>query len=176
MARPIKRKVEVIDWVQYFECSKCWKMKDYTQFYKWRNEFWYRPSCIDCCKQWRKDNLDYRRERDKKYYREHCEQKKEYNKMYREKNKDKLKEYDKQKRDKWWYVSIHNKTIWYVRRNKIKHDTCCICWSHIKIELHHPDYNKRNEVCIVCNSCHKEIHSWCIECPKPINLLDFKLN
>jgi hypothetical protein len=174
MARPVAREVKVIDWILYLWCTKCKSIKDFSHFNTCKSFVWYRSVCRECLKQYRISNKEYIHNRDKEYYREHREERRQYNKMYRQKNKDKLSEYDKQKRIKWWYVNIHNRTRAFVKKYNIKHDTCCICWSHIKIELHHPDYNKRNEVCIVCNWCHKEIHSWYRVCPKPINLLDIK--
>ena len=44
-------------------------------------------------KEYKEDNLEKIKERDKKYSEEHKEEKKEYDKKYREDNKDKIKEY-----------------------------------------------------------------------------------
>lgn len=170
------REQKIIDWILYLKCNKCFCMLDYTNYSKANSPTWYRYTCKKCMKKYRQDNIEHIKQRDKEYNKNHREQKKIYNDMYREKHKKELIKKNSNRRKNKWYWWIHNKTERYVIKNKIKHDTCCICWSNIKIELHHPDYNKRNEVCIVCNSCHKEIHSWTIECPKPINLLNFKLN
>lgn len=173
MARPIAREIKTIDWILYLWCTKCKQIKDFTHFNTCKSSVWYRSVCRECLKQKRIDNREYIHNREKKYYAEHREERKKYNQYYRQKHKQELKKYDKQKRIKWWYVNIHNKTRAYVLKHNIKHDTCCICWNTFKIEMHHPDYSKRYEVCIVCNWCHKEIHSWYRECPKPINLLNY---
>lgn len=173
MAGHIRRKVEIIDWILHIQCTKCSQIKDYTHFYTTKSSLWYRWVCKECERIKRQENKDFLHDKMKKYYREHKEERRKYNREYRLKNKEKLKRYDKQKREKKWYVNIHNKTRAYVKKHNIKHDTCCVCWSNSKIELHHPDYSKWNEICIVCSWCHKEIHSWYRKCPAPINLLTF---
>ena len=174
MSGRIRRKVEMTNWVLYIQCTKCLSMKEYTHFYKTNgSSIWYRWVCKECCKVQRENDKENIHNKMKEYYLNHKEERRKYNKEYREKNKDKLKIYDNDKRSKKWYVKIHNKTISFVRKNKIKLTLCSICGSCNKIELHHPDYNKRYEVVVVCNSCHKEIHSWYIDCPSPINLLEY---
>jgi hypothetical protein len=174
MTGRIKLNAKIINWLLCIQCSKCSEIKDYTHFYKTnKSSLWYRWVCKECCQKYREDNRERRHNIWKKYYEEHKEKRKEYNRQYRIKNKDRLKEYDKKKRAKMWYVSIHNKTRNFVKENNLQLNECCICGSYRKIELHHPNYNKRYEVVVVCNWCHKEIHSWYRPCPNVINLLTF---
>ena len=35
---------------------------------------------------------------------------------------------------------------------------CTKCGSTTKVERHHPDYNKKLEVIMLCRSCHREFH------------------
>lgn len=173
MAGHIRRKVEVVDWILYIQCTKCLQIKDYTHFYTTKSSLWYRWVCKECEKIKRQENKEFLHDKMKKYYREHKEERRKYNREYRLRNKEKLKRYDKQKREKKWYVKIHNKTISFVRAMGLSLNKCCLCGGTNKIELHHPDYNKWYEVVVVCNWCHKEIHSWYKSCPTTINLLDF---
>lgn len=141
-------------------------------------------------KQYREKNKEKRKAYNKQYREAHKEQAKEYLKQYRANNKDKAKQYWRERRlnnkDKIKeynqshkhsnsirrYTNIHNMTDVHIRKYNLRPLVCSICWCEWKIEAHHPDYNKRNEVVFVCNSCHHYIHSWEIKDYKVLNLLE----
>ena len=92
-------------------------------------------------------------------------------------NKDKIKEYNqthKHSRSIRNHTDIHNITDIHIRKYNLRPLACSICWCEWKIEAHHPDYNKRNEVVFVCNSCHHYIHSWKIKDYKVLDLLKYQ--
>jgi hypothetical protein len=66
------------------------------------------------------------------------------------------------------YNAMMNKIKRAVLKLWIRPKICPICWEETKVEAHHPDYNKRNEIVWACTKCHKRIHYWHIECPKNI--------
>ena len=134
----------------------------------------------------------------KKYYEDNKEKKKEYARNYNLLNSEKRKEAAKKARIvKWdeirerekdyktrrtnelWFnrVWFHSKTLRFVTKYWLKPTQCPICWWDGKIQIHHPSYNtfdNRKDVVFCCARCHQRIHSWLIECPKPINLLTLK--
>ena len=67
-----------------------------------------------------------------------------------------------------WYWAIHLKTARAIKKLWIRPKTCPICWEETRVEAHHPNYEKRNEIIFACNKCHQRIHNWWIECPKNI--------
>ena len=96
-----------------------------------------------------------------------------YMKEYRDKYRKELREKRIERDNNKWYVAIHNKTNKLIRKLWIKPNTCPICWERKTIYSHHPNYGIRNEVVFCCQSCHWKIHSWAIERPTTINLLDY---
>ena len=92
---------------------------------------------------------------------------------YRHNNRDKINERRRQKNRtiRQWY--IHWKTSRLIKELWIRPNICPICWKWTKIEAHHPDYNKRNEIVFCCNMCHQRIHFWWFDCPPTIDLLKF---
>lgn len=141
-------------------------------------------------KQYREKNKEKIREYQKQYKETHKEQAKEYWKKYkadnkskikikqrerRLNNKDKIKEYNQSHRHSHGtrrYTNIHNTTDAHIRKYNLRPLVCSICWCEWKIEAHHPNYDKWNEVVFVCNSCHHYIHSWEIKDYKVLNLLE----
>ena len=63
-----------------------------------------------------------------------------------------LSEEDRKKANCRSYVNV------YIRRGKIKKESCVICKSNIKIQAHHLDYNKPLEVIWLCKDCHYKAH------------------
>lgn len=43
-------------------------------------------------------------------------------------------------------------------KNEVKSDSCDICDSTLKLEMHHPNYNKPEVIITLCERCHKEAH------------------
>lgn len=69
---------------------------------------------------------------------------------------------------------FHAKALNYVKKHKLIPWWCSLCGDSCYIELHHPSYvwfDKRKEVVFVCKKCHKLIHSWELECPEPLDLV-----
>lgn len=114
----------------------------------------------------------------KKYRAENREKVREMQRNWREKNKDYWKNYDKngygkyryEHRVKMGYWAAQQRTQRLINRLWIRPSTCSICGNGWKIEAHHPDYNKRNEIIFCCVSCHQLIHNGIIPQPKPIIL------
>lgn len=182
-------------------CKQCWEEKPITSEYWHRSpesKDWYCNKCRVCRN---KNNVEYSKThkelRDKRV-NSHKEHLREYQKNYREVNRDILREKGKEyylsvkdwilkkyltdnaeiisrkakeRREKMWYSKLHHSTNNYIDKNKLRPSKCSICWGWGKIVAHHPSNNIWNEIVFCCYSCHKLIHNWKIECPKPINLL-----
>lgn len=108
----------------------------------------------------------------KEYIKTHREQRINTQKKYRNSHREQLTEANRERRTSKWYSKAHSITKYYIDKLNIRPDVCPICWTHTIIVAHHPDYSKELEIVFCCNACHKNIHVWNIECPKPINLLD----
>lgn len=77
------------------------------------------------------------------------EKNKIYSKIRKYKNKNK--------------VNVHKKISAYIIKHWIKiNNKCSKCWFVWDVERHHIDYNKRNEIVILCNSCHSKANIWSI--------------
>ena len=87
---------------------------------------------------------------------------------YELEHKQEILDRKKKKREKMWYWAIHLKTARAIKKLWIRPKTCPICWEETRVEAHHPNYEKRNEIIFACNKCHQRIHNWWIECPKNI--------
>lgn len=182
--------------ILYLKCTKCWTWKTIEWFFKksWR-PFGVRTECKECEKKYVQKNRDRVSENQKSWRENHKEWILEYKDKYRKSNKDKMKEYRKEyyelnkesilndsrdyksnrSKELWFnWVEFHEKARRYSIRHWLKPSECPICWSNDRIDIHHPSYDsfdKWSSVVFCCRSCHQRIHSWIIECPKPINLL-----
>lgn len=121
------------------------------------------------------------RERTKEHIREHWAEYrknsdvfKEYQKQYDKEHRAEINERKKKRRQEVGYWAIHTKTARTIAKLWIRPKVCPICWDVVRVEAHHPNYNKRNEIIRACNKCHQRIHNWWLECPKDIiDLLSF---
>lgn len=153
---------------------------------EWRD--WHKDVIIEYNKEYRDKNRTTLIEKRKTYVEKNKEYIRQWQKRYRDDNKNILNMYWKQYRElhkeelsmkhklrnsEKWYVSIHNKTDSLIRKLWIRPIICSVCWWKWKIEAHHQDYNKWNEVVFCCQSCHKLIHNWYINNFKTVNILNF---
>lgn len=142
------------DWdILYIKCSKCWIYKSVDSFAKDKKwKFWVRNDCKEC--------------------------RNAYNKNYRFINKEELNKSrkvrvsEKSKSLGFNWETFHKKTLVRAKTTWVIPSQCAICWKEGKIDIHHPSYkaNDWNKVVFCCKSCHKNIHNWTIECPKPIEI------
>lgn len=148
------------------------------------------------------NNSEHLREYKKNYEETHKERRKEYNKRYNESHVEEIrfikKVWQEKKRDyiyeqrkeymikyfnthprKQYQSSmglsvLHSKTSKYVRGKWIRPTKCSICNAERRIVSHHPNNDIWNEIVWCCDRCHRLIHSWYLECPKPIDLLNMQ--
>lgn len=155
------------NWKKFLKCKECWEFKELNldNWYKHSQWFmWVLWRCKECIKRWRHSEreLIMARKRDINRWRNNPHRH-EYilkNNSIRRRNK--------------WYWNIHLKVSRLMKRLWIERPKqCTICWCENVIYAHHPDYNNVYEVVFVCQPCHSKIHSWKIQCPKPINLKKF---
>lgn len=103
--------------------------------------------------EYREKNRERIRKREKEYYREHAIE------ISQKSVTEELK----------FHESMRQKSKRLISRLWIRPKTCPICSKNeFRIEAHHPDYNKWNEIVFCCKSCHLLIHSWRIPCPDAI--------
>ena len=133
----------------------------------------HRELVLERNKKWREENKNKYLNTCRKYRETHKEFYKDYMKNYRVEHKSDIREKRIARDFEKDYISIHNKTAKKVRELWIRPTVCPICNKEKRVYTHHPNYDKWNEVVFCCQSCHWMIHSWAIECPKPINLLDY---
>lgn len=155
-------------------CGKCGIEKDFSQYKKAKNgKYGLYSICKDCVKErdktYRDSHKEHKKEYSKEYYLKHHEEKLSYNRQYREENRDKIlshkKEYDS---------NIRNKAL------DLYGYKCELCGSVDFLEFHHlnldgeeerkvyssknlykslSDGNKRNDLQLLCRSCHHRIHN-----------------
>lgn len=167
----------------YIRCAGCWQIKNASLFYKNKGKkFWIDTYCKECHsnKPKKKPTIEkvrmyQRRYREKDYDR--------YIKLKRaQREKSKLekrgykKKYEQKKTKEIWFSTntFHQKTTNYIKKNNLRPEQCMLCWWGEHIQAHHPSYSSMNEranVVFVCDSCHKLIHTWEINCPEPVNLI-----
>lgn len=155
--------------VLYTKCTKCWKWGDETFFYNDEySKFGRSSSCREC----RRVRYGKEKELVNKQYRN-----------YYDNNKTeiikRIRNNEATHTGNMWFSrwAFHDRAIHFVRRNWLRPSKCSICWREWKTEMHHPSYEcyeKWSEVIFCCKLCHRNIHLWRIECPKPINLLECK--
>ena len=146
-------------------CKECLIEKDLSEFYKhpqW--VLWTLPRCKECIKAWRKTERERKMARVKDSKRSKTIKRKKYAKEHHEKRiinnpEKKYAQYLVQK---------------YFRFKKnLRPNKCCNCMKIWRIELHHEDYTKQNEVIPLCPLCHRQYHSWIIDIVKDIIVLPF---
>lgn len=120
------------------------------------------------------DNKEEKLEKSRAYYKIRKERHNQYTREYYKTHKEEVKVRIRNNVKKKWYSYLHSKTCDFIKKNNLRPNICSICWSHEYIYAHHIDNNIWNKVVFCCKSCHQRIHSWAIECPKPIDLLFIK--
>ena len=160
--------------ILYLKCTKCWKWGTVCDFHKSKRcLFWVKPDCKECRKKYSRD-----------YRNSHKEIVRGYNNRYRSRNKEAISLYSKEHTssltNKLWFNwnTFHNKAKNYAKRHDLRPSRCPLCWAETQVEMHHPfydNYDMRSLVVFCCSRCHKNIHTWNIKCPPPINLLELEV-
>ena len=118
----------------------------------------HRAEAIARTRAWREENLDYARERDREYYKEHIEERRASIKAYQKTEQGKLRTQE------WYRKSYQKDREQYRCRDKFKkaiakgymiRKPCVICGAP-DAEGHHEDYSKPYEVIWLCAWHHKE--------------------
>ena len=192
------RKIEDVNWVLCIECTECHQIlpANAEYYFKWDCALWLRSKCKECVmRKYADKSLEYRTiNRDKinkqkreahKRNREVISKKKkksrdsgEYKekiRLYTEEHRSEINKRHRENRqkDKRWAKRLKTRKL--IKKLWITCDCCSVCWTKCKVQAHHPDYNKWNEIIFLCPSCHNRIHAWWFECPqdKIIDLLSF---
>lgn len=167
------------------KCTMCWEWLTIDNYHKDKSKkFWIRNECKNC-----------RHKKSSEYYHlnkseiikkvnnwrdENKERVDGYKKKYRDTHRDRVSKCQKLNRDghtnELWFNrdTFHQRTIQFIRKNNLRPSECPICWSSKNIVSHHPSYDsydKWSSVVFCCQSCHKLIHKWEIECPPTVDLL-----
>ena len=175
-----RRKIQEKDWQIYMQCTKCGNFKLATLEFWARNSWCFlglRSICKECDKKIRETkeykeyhkayrNTEKQKARVKEYKKRTAdtkvwENRRNYSrnraKEYRKKNKEKIRERNNARREK---NNIEKRARNRAKKLELIWKSCPICGRQGKITLHHPDYNKRYEVILCCDCCHKRIHAW----------------
>lgn len=155
------RKIRIENWVKYGQCKICHEFFEMDDKYWYHNSswlMWFSNSCKKCSNEarnrlWKNPEVSHRA--NKKYYETH---------------KEKILSNNYKRWKEKWYDNVHSATRKKVARLWIRPDSCPICWDKCRIVAHHPDYNDRFLIVFCCDSCHRNIHNWNIECPTPIRI------
>lgn len=139
---------------EYYKNNKE-KRKEYAKQYRANNKDYIKQHYIE-----NRENYSKNRKTNEHY--------KEYMKRYEQEHKDNILERKRNKRNAMWYWAIHLKTARAIKKLWIRPKVCPICWEETRVEAHHSNYEKRNEIIFACNKCHQRIHNGWIECPKDI--------
>lgn len=169
------RQYKIVWNVLFIKCNVCWEWLKKEDYPKDKDKlFWVRSNCKKCQKVKMKAYHE-------KWYEDNKEKQRKNFRNYHESNKDRILERNKNK------VLEHTESIWfdrykfhdtakrYVRVHNLRPKQCTICWEFGNIEMHHPSYKSFEEwskVVFCCKKCHRNIHNWYLECPKPIDLLE----
>ena len=130
------------------------------------NYFNNREKKLEYASNYRKLNNESIKIKDKKRYR---------NKRYWLSTKEEIDNFklDRFKKQNKNWNTFHWRTYDFLKNNWLYPNRCSICLKeNVRIDAHHPDYSKRNEVVLCCKSCHRKIHTLKIQCPQPINILE----
>lgn len=135
----------------FFKCKECWLEKPHSDYYKHPlTKDWIMHRCKYCVKKWRQTEheLIMARKRDIERY----------------KNNQKRREYTQERtnrtRKQKWYWKVHTNAERWIRKLWLRPDNCPMCWNHksmSRIEAHHYDYNKWNEIIFCCKICHSKL-------------------
>lgn len=163
------RKTYERNWIIYGQCSRCGEYFEMSNEFWYSNKSWFMWFSTECKKCDNERRLRLSHIRPKNYEASRIASKKYY-----EKNKKEIQQKNHARGKLKWYDKIHRSTKKKIDRRWIRPSSCPICWANgVRIIAHHPDYNDRNLIVFCCDSCHRNIHNGNIECPKPINILDF---
>ena len=173
--------------------NKIWLSADCKKCIAERTKEYYKKHTTErkqYAKKYREEHIEYYQQNKKEYRDKNREKLKEYHREYVNKNRDtivlKRKEYyertkqDHIKRAKQHIqkfndrTKINLRTARFIKRNNLRPKQCPICWSDRNIQAHHTNYNERNNIVFCCKRCHSKIHTWAIQCPETINLLECK--
>mgnify|MGYP003301552576 CR=1 FL=1 len=164
--------------VLYIKCPKCWEFKTIDEYNKsklWA--FWTVWRCKVCVSSWNHKYYDSKAKQQQDYYWNNKERINAHKREYYLKTQKHKKYRDKMTEELWFNRhTFHVKACDYVNEHSLRPERCSICGSCGTIEMHHPSYEKYeywSMVVFCCKSCHRQIHSWRIKCPSPINLLDW---
>lgn len=167
----------------YIKCNRCWKWK-MSKCYRPAKayKFWVLAECRECESEYNRNRYESKREEitatHKEYYRKNKEKINSHKREYY-KRTNKQWEYRKRQTEELWFNrhTFHVRASDYVNEHSLRPERCSICGSRGTVEMHHPSYEKYeywSMVVFCCRSCHKQIHSWRIQSPTPINLLDLE--
>jgi len=186
----MKEELYEIDWKKYLKCTSCWELKEATSDNfrkKTQKRSWFCWICKICNKKQDavlyKENKERVLSRHKNYVKRNRDAINQHQREYYQANKEKINSRNSNNRrkhiDELWFdrTYFHRKANQYAKKYNLIPKYCSICWKEMDIELHHPSYecfDKRSEVVMCCKSCHQSIHSWRIECPEPVNLLNLQ--
>lgn len=166
-------------------CRKAAYQKDKEKISQERKEYYQRIK--EAKKEYQRNyyyqNDKHIREQHKDYRAKDIGKIKQQREQHYKKNRDKILE------DRENYVDKRDEELWFSRgtfhakaRRQIEHYNlkpleCMICWNSGRIVAHHPSYesfDKWKDVVFVCDSCHQNIHHWFLECPEPIDLIQYR--
>lgn len=142
-------------------------------------------------KEYEATHKEWKQNYNRKYQQDNKEHIKEIKRIWNNNNRDKIYEQSKLRNNSYEYKEkqkqrrylydidkmkrrIQQKTSDFIRKKNIRPLVCPICWSERRVISHHIDYNYWNLIIWCCDRCHRLIHSWYLNCPEPINLLEYK--
>lgn len=160
--------------------SKEWRNNNKEKIKKHSKEYYKnnKENILIRWKEYYKNNKEYINIRWKIYYNWHKEQARKNNSNRKKNNRDILNKYQQEYRNKRGkeQAMAHRNVEKIVKALWIRPTICPICWKETLIVAHHPtspDYSQWNIVVWCCNECHIKIHKKQIDCPEPIDLLNF---
>ena len=176
-----KREYKFTDGILYLKCTWCSEWKPSWDYHKAKNGlFGFRAECKECISDRCRDRYNSKRDeiaaQNKEYYWNNKERINNHKREYYRNTRRQSNYRDYLTMELWFNrQTFHEKTRNYVKKHWLTPSKCSICWLDKKVEIHHPNYNSPDDwskIVFCCHSCHRRIHSWNIENPQPINLLD----
>lgn len=130
-------------------------------------------------KEYYEHNKEWINKRNREYWNNNREYLIKKNQEWKKNNRELANIAQRKYRENRWkeQAMAHREVEKFMKDNWIVISECPICWEKKRIIAHHPtspDYSKWNIVVFCCDRCHSAIHSWKIECPKPIDLLTYQ--
>lgn len=163
-----RRAPVIVDGIELWRCSRCGELKLASDFNKKSSSTsGLGPKCRCCTKliavEYRKNNLEKKRARDRKYRRDNIDRIRAHDRVYYSQNKDAF--YlrhrlwaDNHKEARKAHQFLNNE----IRSGRVdKPDSCSVCGiSGVRINGHHESYSTENwlDVKWVCTACHNDIH------------------